>query len=281
MAEFDIQEIRGERTLWIDSGRLSECIRRAHEHDVDVVGFSRARGYRLDDLEPIKDMRHVRGFHIVTLDGMPSWSLDPLRQVERLATLYLSRSYAIDLSVFPALQVFVGQYSRTLALASCRSLRRVDLWNYPSPDLRGFPSPPALEALGLFQPRIAGVDGVGSAPSLTALQIVRATKLRSLRGVEGTRLRQFDLEICRAIQDFEVLGEVPTLEILRANNCGTIPSLRFIDKLPRLTEFRFVQTRIGDGDLTPLLRLAAVGFFAQRNLSHTPEQMAALGIKID
>jgi hypothetical protein len=60
------------------------------------------------------------------------------------------------------------------------------------------------------------------------------------------------------------------------SSCGTLPSLAFINKCKKLEEFRFVNTKIADNDMTPLLRLKSVGFNNRRTYSHTNEEIDRL-----
>jgi hypothetical protein len=80
-------------------------------------------------------------------------------------------------------------------------------------------------------------------------------------------------EACKKIKDFAVLAKCPRLRTLRVLNCGELESLRDLALFPQLEDFRFVKTKIRDGDMSPLLRLKRVGFLKNANYSHTPEQI--------
>ena len=43
--------------------------------------------------------------------------------------------------------------------------------------------------------------------------------------------------------------------------------------MPKLEDFRFVDTNVIDGDLSPLIRLKYAGFFDKKHYSHTREQI--------
>jgi hypothetical protein len=275
---FDVDVVQGRRTLWVHSDDLESCIRHAAREDIDVVGFNRARGYALDDLEPVRALTGIRGLHIVFPDGpgRKAWRLEPIHE-----TLVLSAACDIELSAFSKLREFTGSFRQTLGLEKCQNLKYLELWGYSSKsrDLSEFPRLRSLASLRLQRPHIDRLEGIGGVASLPSLEVIRATKLVSLQGLEETHLTGLVLDTCRAIRDHHIVGQVPSLEVLRMNNCGTIPSLEFVNRLPRLEEFRFVDTDVADGDLSPLLRLKAVGFLAKRGFSHTPAQFLELGIK--
>jgi hypothetical protein len=89
-------------------------------------------------------------------------------------------------------------------------------------------------------------------------------------------LETLDCKVCRKIADHDEVRRVPTLIELRFNDCGQIPNIQFLNDLPNLTGFRFVDTNVLDGDLTPCLRLDSVGFFGKKHYSHTPEEVDAI-----
>lgn len=51
--------------------------------------------------------------------------------------------------------------------------------------------------------------------------------------------------------------------------CGETPTIGFLNDMPRLGEFRCVDTNVIDGDLGPLLRLKSVGS-STRSTTPTP-----------
>ena len=64
------------------------------------------------------------------------------------------------------------------------------------------------------------------------------------------------------------LFDLHKLKVLCLNSCGPLESLHFLRAMPNLLDFRFVDTNIIDGDLTPLLEhptLVNVGFLDKRH----------------
>jgi hypothetical protein len=60
------------------------------------------------------------------------------------------------------------------------------------------------------------------------------------------------------------------IEVLRLNECGEIEDLEFLYDFPHLIDFRFVNTNVRSGDLSPLLKhktLKSVGFMDKRHYS--------------
>jgi hypothetical protein len=55
-----------------------------------------------------------------------------------------------------------------------------------------------------------------------------------------------------------------------------LESLRFLKKFPNLIDFRFVNTNVLDGDLTPLIEhptIRSVGFLNKRHYNYSDDQI--------
>ena len=67
------------------------------------------------------------------------------------------------------------------------------------------------------------------------------------------------------------LFDLRNLKVLCLNGCGPLQDLHFLERMPLLLDFRFVNTNVVDGDLSPLLShpsLVSVGFLDKRHYSH-------------
>ena len=72
------------------------------------------------------------------------------------------------------------------------------------------------------------------------------------------------------------LIELKNLKVLSLNNCGEIENLDFLENLPDLIDFRFVNTNIKSGDLNPIIKhkkIKSVGFLNKRHYSHKTEEI--------
>ena len=74
---------------------------------------------------------------------------------------------------------------------------------------------------------------------------------------------------CPQIKNHEAVKTIKNLEVLKFNNCGTMPSIKFIKELPKLNTFTFVNTIVEDGDIKPCFDLEFVGFSDTKHYSHT------------
>jgi hypothetical protein len=65
----------------------------------------------------------------------------------------------------------------------------------------------------------------------------------------------------------ELIG-LSNLKVLCLNRCAPLQNLEFLDRFPQLLDFRFVDTNVIDGDLTPILRhptLCSLGTLDKRH----------------
>ncbi len=85
------------------------------------------------------------------------------------------------------------------------------------------------------------------------------------------------IEHAKRIKNYDVLQSLSELKTLRVHESAPFADISFINSLSRLTEFRFVNTTVIDGNMQPLLehkpRLEAVAFNNKRHYSHTEKQI--------
>ena len=81
----------------------------------------------------------------------------------------------------------------------------------------------------------------------------------------------------------EELFQLTNLKVLCLNACGPLENLNFLKHFPNLIDFRFVNTNIIDGDLSPIIEhptIRNVGFLNKRHYNYTDKQIETqLGLK--
>lgn len=276
-ADFDIVRIAGVSTLYLDSQNIEASLEYYREHQIDLLGINPMRGFLGRDLAFLREFPFVKGLEIVSpLSG--GFDLDPIRALKGLRSLTVSDKVSLDLREFPELEELRVVWDKGLRLEGSSSLRLLHLRQYrpKSGDLAELPMLPKLEALDLVQAPLKSLDGVERFPALRHLELAYTRTLRTLSALRTTKLESLFFKACPKIGDYAALADVKGLRNLRINGCARIPSLKFLDQLPVLKEFRFVGTSVEDGDLTPILRLHSVGFDAKRHYSHSPKEVEAI-----
>lgn len=102
------------------------------------------------------------------------------------------------------------------------------------------------------------------------LELSWCLKLESDTGLSEIRnhLEWLHVNTSRKFSPKKDLFELRHLKVLCLNGCAPLENLRFLDRMPNLLDFRFVDTDVLDGDLTPLMNhpnLVNAGFLDKRH----------------
>jgi len=108
------------------------------------------------------------------------------------------------------------------------------------------------------------------------LELQYCTKLESDVGLSAIKdsIEWLSINISKKFEFSTELIALKNLKVLCLNECGPIKNLNFLSQLPNLVDFRFVDTKILDGDLTPILEhpnILNAGFLNKNNFSHKAE----------
>ena len=178
-----------------------------------------------------------------------------------------------------------GEWKALCRLPRNDALRYLFVMHHKSADgdLGNLDVPAQLTYLELLS---SNARNIGVLPAgLRRLELRRCVKLETAQGLAAScpELRHLHLKTSRKFQDLSSLFKLKRLEVLCLNGCGDLPDLKFLARFPRLRDFRFVDTNVLDGDLSPLLslpKLESIGTMDKRHYSHTTaEIMAALAAK--
>lgn len=102
------------------------------------------------------------------------------------------------------------------------------------------------------------------------LELSWCLKLESDTGLSeiADHLEWLHVNTSRKFSPKRDLFELRHLKVLCLNGCAPLENLRFLERMPNLLDFRFVNTNVLDGDLTPLMNhpnLVNAGFLDKRH----------------
>jgi len=244
---------------------------------IQGIGLSPHKGYKLSNLAFLKDYPEVIGVAVPYAEKIDLGDLSRLRNLR-----YLSISGSrqkLDLDIFEKLEELRVEWHPKLHMPpKFTSLRKLLLRGYKSKtkDLSSLPEIPNLTRLELVQGNLERLEGV---QRFSRLQSAEFSYMKNLKDISALRnvgaFTDLRFATCKAVEDFSITKSIPNLVALRIIDCGNLSSITFLNEIPKLEEFRFVKTKIMDGDLSPLLRLKRVGFLPSKGYSHTPEQIEA------
>jgi hypothetical protein len=173
-----------------------------------------------------------------------------------------------------------GEWKDFRKLPQQDALRYLILWHHKSSDgdINNIGLSAGLEYLEL---NWSNSRNIGAVPfGLRRLEMHYCTKLESAAGLaeRAPEMRHLHLNACRRFEGLSGLLKLTKLEVLCLNGCGDLPDLKFLAQFPCLRDFRFVNTNVVDGDLSPLLShptLESVGTLDKRHYSHKADEISA------
>lgn len=272
---FQIYESGDTRSLRLESDRLDACLQFAREQGIDRLDLSSFHGFGEKDVEFLRDHRHIRAISVLLVGAL---DLSGLRHLQRLEELHIDGIARMpDFGELPHLRRLMVTCKGKLRLSEANgALRDLCLSSYSprSKDLSELPTLPELEALSLNGGSVLSLEGIERFVGLKDVQLSRLPRLTSI--VPVTRLPKLERLVCldcRRIEDHAAIVGARKLTWLGYGRCGTTPSISFLNDMPSLTHFSFVDLIVEDGNLEPLFRLEWAGLLNKRHHSHTVDEV--------
>ena len=273
MNTFKIVDWGRWRILWVESDRLEQSLEAFTEHTADGLGISPYNGFVGND---IAFLQYVPGLRGVVLPYAEPFDLEVLRKLPELRFLTVAGNcQAFDYGVFRRMQDLRLEWHAKVTLPGEEAISLESLYlrgfKPRGKTLRELPAYSGLTELELNQGNVNSLSGIERFTALAKASFFYQKQLEFVEALSSTPVDTLHIEACKRIVDLPSLARCPMLRKLRYNNCGELPSLGFLSAFSHLQEFRFVNTNIVDGDLSPLLNLKTVGFLPKRHYSHRPE----------
>lgn len=262
----------------VQSDRIDACLDFYYSGDFDGIWINRIHGYELDNvdfLESYPDLTHVEIMSKMS-------GLRALHSLVDLKYLLISDNQKpLDFSCFTRLESLYAEWSPKFEnIEHCRNLKRISLRRYKSQhgNLMELSDLAHLEEVGIVQSSIVSLRGLGELGRLKKLELSHLSKLSLIdeidRNAESLEFLMFG--VCRKIRNHAFVKALRKLRVLAFNDCGEMPSIAFVREMLALKDFRFVNTNVLDGDMTPCIGLENASFFKRRHYSHSPEKITAL-----
>lgn len=262
-------------SLALESDRISEYMEYFTHKQFRYLFISSSHGFKTSNLSFLEKYPDVEGLYLFS----PDFDVSGMYSLKNLKFLIfaLDKKKEIDLGHFRRLETAIFSWKHSISnLASCSNLRELHIRDLSSvsDDLSELPELSELIYLKLIQAKIKSLTGLSRFRKLKKLELHYLSKLTTLTGIEKTSQTLQDLSInsCKKIEDHSLVSSLKELQELAFNDCGVIPSISFIRNVPKLKTFRFVDTTVRDGDLSPCQGLNKVKFTNKRHYSHTESQ---------
>jgi len=267
-------------TLIIESEKIPECMEFFRNNNyLQKIWISRFHGYLEKDISFLKEYSYVK--KIIINGPFEISGLYYLNDLEFLSYENYIKEQSLDLSYFKNIKTcYLDLSSKIKGLNSLSEVRDIRLFHYTvkEKDLTGLDN---LKQLESFFISMSNIDSLTGIQEFKKLKKIEFHYLRNLLDIEAVANLSETLEFltfgnAKKITDFESVKSLKNLKVLGFNDCGSIPSIKFINDMPNLESFRFVGTNVLDGDLSPLKRLRFAGFLNKKHYSITYEELAKL-----
>lgn len=162
------------------------------------------------------------------------------------------------------------------------NIKYLTLWHYKQNKLGNLTSfPENLLYLQLNLSNIKNFNDMEKMDKLKRLELHYCTKLQKDYGLSGlaNTLEHLEINQSKKFVPSEELFSLKNLRVLRLNSCGNLENLNFLNQFPNLIDFRFVDTNVLNGDLSPILdhpTIRSVGFLNKRHYNIKNDKMDAL-----
>ena len=141
--------------------------------------------------------------------------------------------------------------------------------------------PAILKYLELNCSNTNDFEGIEKCIGLKRLELHYCIKLLNDRGISSVADTLVHLHINQS-KKFRITDEIMKLKNLRVlclNSCGEIDDLSFLNAFPKLIDFRFVDTKVINGDLSPIVNhptIRSAGYMNMRNYNINDIEMKRL-----
>lgn len=268
--------IGGQESLFINSDRLSDCLKYLHNNNLRFITINSFQGYNAKDIAFLAELKDfLEGLSILETH----FDYGVVNELHKLKYLGIpdNGKDVIDLKNFPDIEMCGITFSQRLqGLESCRNLKSLTISNYKSKtkDLMAMPILESLEHLILIKTDINSLNSIGHFRNLKKLEVLSASKLESIAALQelSNSLEEFQVEQCKKINNYEILGKIKSLRKIILSESGEVKSLAFVKELPHLEFISFWGTNVLDGNIKYCEGINYVGFDNKKHYTHKSEQ---------
>ena len=211
-----------------------------------------------EDLHRITDQ--VKALNIPVADDI-GLTVTHLSRFKLLEYLYVAECSLPIKFESPCLRELGIGLTKRMTLGSLPNLEYLYLRNVNNPNTPpSWPEMPKLRYLALVLGGLQTLEGIDRLETLAHLDISYLNRLESIAALRELPIKHLWIEACSKISNLpEVVSALRGLNSLRIINCGVLKNLSFLSNLS-LQEFRFLGTKVLDGNLSLLDKIPVVSF---------------------
>jgi len=194
-----------------DENGIGEVLILKDEWNEDVASYMQANniaalrltdsfGFHGHDISFLSGLRFLKSLELYCWGAKGVKVIETLPQLEVLGT-QCNSSQKINLSEFPKLRVALVTWSKGLeSLLDVTSLEKLNIQNYPHPNLEPIAKMANLKQLYLTSRKLEALKGIEYLNSLELIDLYNCSSLNSLEGTEMCpRLSKIEIEACNRV----------------------------------------------------------------------------------
>jgi hypothetical protein len=235
----------------------------AMSNNIRSISISGFFGFSEDNLDFLVDYPFIESIDVTDID-INIEGIYYLSGLERLTLGVKSKKQHLEISRLKCLTFLsIDWYPEVSNLFSNEHLKELYIWKY-KPRSKSFSQlslPDSLNLLHVADSNILSFEGI-EASSLLVFEAHHCSSLSSLKGIEAisSNLATLILDYCKKLTEYDSIQSCRNLSKLILGDCGDIPALVWLNKLPQLKYFSFYNTKVANGDISPCIGIDYVSF---------------------
>ncbi|MCF7516570.1 hypothetical protein L3V43_23575 [Pseudoalteromonas sp. L23] len=248
------------------------------KHRVTSILLSQWKGWKTQPLDFLADIENLK---VVAIFDSVVQDLSVIEKLQSLEVLYLECPKAKTKVDFKLLENLVDVRFdwRPCFSSICESntIQTILINGYKGEDLSSFKSQ-SLSRLDIVKgSKLASLKGIENNPNLKSLMLYQCSKLVDISSLQSVALERIEFETCKKLENLESVFELSSLKQISLDKCGQIRGITGISKLG-LDSLVISDTVIEDGRLDELLKLkcSKIYFDNKKHYSHTLEEVRSI-----
>jgi hypothetical protein len=254
------ETLDGYKLRWCEKGDIGLAKTLLRENKLDGVGINPYNGWTGSPADIFEFPESCRALAVPCADKI-GFTSEHYARFARLEWLLISDCSLPLQFTGKNLRILRAAFNSRMRLGSLPNLELLDLSRVTEQHgPEQWPDLIKLRNLNLVEAKLISLAGVERLPSLTHLEMYYLKRLESMNALQSLPLKTLEIGCCKKIRDLiPVIKSLKSLENLRLIDCGTLEDVNFVSDL-NLKEFRFVDTKVLNGDLSALKQIPVVAF---------------------
>lgn len=271
-----LRQVRDRIFLLIDTTNIDASVSFYESNSMDAIEFNYVRYPSAKSFEFLDRFKDLKALTIISDEGIDITNLIAVKRP--LEELSINRPFdqKLDLTLFQKLNYLFIHWNKNIIINSEQtSIETLKVNGYKQKEFNELRFLPNLKRLEILSSSIKSLKGV---ECLTDLEFFGAYYLRGLETLEELsglkKIKKIEIQNCPKITDLSPFASLLELEELTINNSKEIDSLCPLKGLKKLKKIKLLDnTKVLDGDMSPLIGLEFAAFENRRHYSHTNEEI--------